>query len=115
MRILRIFCADSTASERPPSQWRRYCAPRDKSYKILYSVTMKERYTIITFESTTQAMEAEFLLKKNDQDGRIIPVPSSVKAGCGLAWGSTLQTVEYFTDYMHEHNIPYEQIQEVIF
>ena len=39
---------------------------------------------VVTFHTTTDAMEAA--CKAAHADGRIIPVPRSISAGCGLAW-----------------------------
>ncbi len=46
----------------------------------------KEICIIITFISTTAAMDAEEYLKEHSVPGRIIPLPGSISAGCGLAW-----------------------------
>lgn len=43
-------------------------------------------YSIITFRSTSAAMAAEEYFKSNSVPGRIIPLPGSISAGCGLAW-----------------------------
>ena len=41
---------------------------------------------VITFDTTSQAMAAEALLQNGGLPGRMIPVPSQIAAGCGLAW-----------------------------
>ena len=41
---------------------------------------------VITFYTTTDAMAMEYLCKENQLSGRIIPVPGSISADCGLAW-----------------------------
>lgn len=46
----------------------------------------KEIKLIITFASTTKAMEMEQLCKKLDISGRLIPIPRNISAGCGLVW-----------------------------
>lgn len=45
----------------------------------------KKLYIIITFNTTTDAMETETLCKKSNIKCRIIPVPREISAGCGLA------------------------------
>ena len=49
---------------------------------------MRERKPalVITFDTTTAAMEAEALFWDRGLPGRIIPVPREITAGCGLAW-----------------------------
>ena len=41
---------------------------------------------VITFHTTTDAMAMERLCKERSAGGRVIPVPSSISADCGLAW-----------------------------
>ncbi len=47
---------------------------------------LKEDSVVITFTSTTDAMAAELFLNKKALRGRLIPVPTSITAGCGMAW-----------------------------
>ena len=46
----------------------------------------KEMKLVITFHTTTDAMAMEQACKAAGADGRIIPVPRAISAGCGLAW-----------------------------
>ena len=48
----------------------------------------RERHTqlVISFKNTTAAMEMESRAKSENIYGRIIPLPSKISAGCGLAW-----------------------------
>ena len=41
---------------------------------------------IITFHTTTDAMAMEAACKASGAEGRLIPVPRVISAGCGLAW-----------------------------
>lgn len=41
---------------------------------------------IITFHTTTDAMAMEAACWAESAPGRLIPVPRSISAGCGLAW-----------------------------
>ena len=49
---------------------------------------MKEKVltTVVTFETTTQAIAMERECNKNKFTGRLIPVPREISASCGLAW-----------------------------
>ena len=51
----------------------------------------KELKTVITFETTTQAIGMESACKKNQIAGRLIPVPKEITAGCGMAWMTPLE------------------------
>ncbi len=46
----------------------------------------KKWQLIITFASTTAAMAFERAAKTQGLPGRLIPVPTVIKAGCGLAF-----------------------------
>ena len=41
---------------------------------------------VITFDSTSQAMKMEKISKQNKFEGRLIPLPPIISAGCGLAF-----------------------------
>lgn len=44
-----------------------------------------ETYIVMSFKSTHDAIKAETLVKRNNVDARLIPLPPEVSAGCGLA------------------------------
>ena len=46
----------------------------------------KKPALVVTFDTTTAAMEAERYCLDHGLPGRIIPVPREITAGCGLAW-----------------------------
>ncbi len=46
----------------------------------------KKWQLIITFAATTAAMAFERAAKTQDLPGRLIPVPTVIQAGCGLAF-----------------------------
>ena len=46
----------------------------------------KKPALVIAFDTTAQALAAEKLFTESDLLGRMIPIPSQITAGCGLAW-----------------------------
>lgn len=46
----------------------------------------KRERIVFTFPSTAAAMAMETSAKAQGLPGRLIPVPTSITAGCGLAW-----------------------------
>lgn len=46
----------------------------------------KINYTIITFDTTAQAVAMEKYCLERGIPGRLIPVPAAVSAGCGICW-----------------------------
>ena len=65
----------------------------------------KELKTVITFETTTQAIGMESACKKHQIAGRLIPVPKEITAGCGMAWMTPLENEESVVQFMSEHEI----------
>ncbi len=41
---------------------------------------------VYSFKTTTEAMKMERICQSFNAPGGIIPLPSSIAAGCGLAW-----------------------------
>lgn len=72
----------------------------------------KEWKLVITFRTTTDAMEMEQACQKQDAPGRLIPVPRSISAGCGLAWCAGLECREELKAVMHQAGIQEEDMQE---
>ena len=46
----------------------------------------KKRWLLVTFHTTAGAMELEKRCKEAGLPGRLIPVPRSITADCGMAW-----------------------------
>ena len=53
----------------------------------------KRPFAVIAFASTEQALAAEAMFTQRGLPGRMIPIPSQVSAGCGLAWKAETSTV----------------------
>ena len=65
----------------------------------------KTEKLVITFHTTTEAMAMESACKKEGADGRLIPVPRVISAGCGLAWCADLTSEEALAALMTSHSI----------
>lgn len=46
----------------------------------------KTEYTVITFSDYHAAIAFESFCREKEIPGRLIPLPSSVSAGCGMCW-----------------------------
>ena len=46
----------------------------------------KQPALVVTFSTTSEAMAAEKYSGEQGLPGRLIPVPTAITAGCGLAW-----------------------------
>lgn len=51
-------------------------------------VREKKEYVVFTFHTTASAMAMEKLCQTRGIPGRLIPVPRSITADCGIAWAA---------------------------
>ena len=65
----------------------------------------KTEKLVITFYTTTAAMAMERICKQCGADGRIIPVPGSISADCGLCWCAKNESEDELLKLMVQHNI----------
>ena len=74
----------------------------------------KELKLVITFHTTTEAMAMEKACKELGADGRIIPVPRMISAGCGLAWCAKPESLDSLKDLMEKQGIVPQAMQECL-
>lgn len=74
-----------------------------------------EKKLIITFATTTDIISAEKVLKKGSSEhiGEIVPLPSKISAGCGLAWSASTDKKEKILELLKNDNIKYDKIYEI--
>ena len=70
--------------------------------------------TVVTFASTSDAMAMEDAARRFGIPGRIIPVPSDISAGCGLAWACDAPQGEELLAALAAHGLAYEGVHEVL-
>ncbi len=78
---------------------------------------MKRKKTeriVIIFKTTTAALQMEKAAKAEGIDGRLIPVPKEITAGCGLAWSAPAETEGALHDLIKRHGITPEGIQKLM-
>ncbi len=68
---------------------------------------------VVAFEETTNAIEAEQYFQEHEIEGRMIPLPGAISAGCGLAWAAPLKERELIEKQMQEVIIRAEGIYEI--
>ena len=51
----------------------------------------KRLMTVVSFPTTAEAMETEQCCRKNGLPGRLIPVPRTITAECGIAWSTPVE------------------------
>ena len=68
---------------------------------------------VVTFASTADAMAMEAAAREHGIPGRIIPLPSQISAGCGLAWCVDAAEGDMLVDRIGELGLSHEGLFEV--
>ncbi len=68
---------------------------------------------VVAFATTTDAMAFEAKAASLGLPGRMIPLPSAISAGCGLAWCAPIQECDTIAQALAQHQVAYEGISEV--
>ena len=75
---------------------------------------IREEKCVVTFHTTTAAMEMERLCKEKGIPGRLIPVPRAITAGCGICWAAPAQEREAIEKFLMEQRIMIDGIYAVM-
>ena len=68
----------------------------------------KENRMVISFYTTTEAIAMEEACRRDHITGRLIPLPTVISAGCGLAWSAPEETGAGLLEYMRRKNLGFE-------
>ena len=74
----------------------------------------KQLKLIITFYTTTASMSMEKLCNKKKLLGRLIPVPKSITACCGMAWCAPIDSREIIEKAVKESDIEIDGWYEIM-
>lgn len=66
---------------------------------------------VVTFDTTTAAMQAERFCLDHGLPGRIIPTPTAITAGCGLAWKAPPEAEEELRAALNAAGIPWAALR----
>ena len=75
---------------------------------------MKETRQVVTFHTTTDAMAMEAAGKETGLQGRLIPVPRTITAGCGLAWSEPAGGREAIEQLIYDRHLAFDRIIEMV-
>jgi len=77
---------------------------------------MRERTEkcVVTFRTTTGAMAMERLCREQGVPGRLIPVPRSITAGCGMCWAAPREAREAVEDLVVKEHLDVDGIYAII-
>ena len=74
----------------------------------------QEKRLIITFRCTTDAIAMEKSCKATGAPGRLIPVPRSISASCGLSWCAPPTSRTALEKLLQEQDLDPEGIYECL-
>ena len=72
----------------------------------------KELRLVVTFHTTADAMAMEKACKEHEVNGRLIPVPRVISAGCGLAWCAEPEERDAVIGIMDRIGIEHEELHD---
>ena len=72
----------------------------------------KELKLVVAFHTTADAIAMEKRCKETGTPGRLIPIPRSISAGCGLAWCAPLEEKEKVVEVLRKAEIEEEELHE---
>lgn len=70
----------------------------------------RQNRLVIAFRTTTEAMAMERCCREGGMPGRLIPLPRSISAGCGLAWCAAPEDEARLREFMQRQGIGCQEI-----
>ena len=74
----------------------------------------KKLCLVISFKKTIDAMAFEEHCLKNSINGRLIPLPKEISAGCGLAWKCEVEQGGEMKKVMGDLKIDCDKMSEIV-
>ena len=74
----------------------------------------KEEKCVVTFRTTAAAMEMERTCKAAGVPGRLIPVPRTITAGCGMCWAAPPSAREAVEELVMARHLMIDGIYAII-
>ena len=70
-----------------------------------HTMRQKQKQLVVTFHTTSAAMELEKRCQEKGIPGRLFPVPRSLTADCGIAWRCDEQTEQMLRELIETYAI----------
>ena len=75
----------------------------------------KKLQLILSFKNTVDALEMEQIGQRRGLPGRLIPLPSVISAGCGLAWTTEPENRDITLSVTKEEGLEPSSVHEIVF
>ena len=80
-----------------------------------HKLRKKELKLVVTFHTTADAMGMEQMCREEGLPGRLIPVPRTISAGCGLSWCAEVEDEDCLVKAMEEHHLEKDGIYSQLY
>lgn len=74
----------------------------------------KQQKCIVTFPTTTGAMAMEKACKEEEVPGRLIPIPRSISAGCGMCWAAPAESRDAIEDLVVRRKLMIDGLYDIL-
>ena len=74
----------------------------------------KTEKCVVTFRTTTGAMAMERACRAAGLQGRLIPVPRTITAGCGMCWAAPPEAREALEELVMKEHLDLDGIYAII-
>ncbi len=74
----------------------------------------KEEQCVVTFRTTAGAMAMEKACKAAGLPGRLIPVPRTITAGCGMCWAAPPSARDALEELVMERRLQVDGIYAIL-
>ena len=74
----------------------------------------KQKYIVITFYTTAEAMATEKLCKEKNIEGKLISAPRALSSDCGIAWRSNIESREIIKALLDKAGVEYAGFHELV-
>ncbi len=74
----------------------------------------RKHYGLVVFPSSSAASQAEIKIGNKGWNGRLIPIPEQVSAGCGLVLQLSMDDLKEIETFIIKEAISYDGIYEVL-
>ena len=75
----------------------------------------KKLQLLLSFKNTVDALEMEQIGQRRGLPGRLIPLPSVISAGCGLAWTTEPENRDITLSVIKEEGLEPSSVHEIVF
>jgi len=74
---------------------------------------MKDNYSVVIFYSTSAAIRAESLAKKDELIVKLIPVPRNLSSDCGICLQFNSADKQKIEEILKKNKVEYENIYKI--